>query len=194
VDAALAVLGAHAEVLSLDPHTLDDVVDCIATVAAATGTDALGAQLTHDLRERVEAVRAAVAGRPRPRVLTLEWRDPPFAGGHWVPDMVLAAGGTPLLGDVGKVSRRVTWEEIGPARPEVVVFMPCGYDLATTMAHAAGLSARVELQGARCYSVDASAYFSRPSPRIVDGLEVLAWIIHPDAVPEPPPDRVAPLG
>jgi len=137
-------------------------------------------------------VRAAVAGRARPRTLALEWRDPPFAGGHWVPDMVLAAGGEPVLGAVGQPSRRVSWEDIAAAEPEVAVFMPCGYGLERAVAEAGGLAGQLP-PGCVVYAVDASAYFSRPSPRIVDGLETLAWALHPDVVPEPPAGRITRL-
>jgi iron complex transport system substrate-binding protein len=192
VEDALATLGCRADVLSLDPSTLDDVIAGVEQVGAVTGRADAGASLAAELRARVEAVRRAVAARPRPRTLALEWRDPPFAGGHWVPDMVLAAGGEPVLGSVGRPSARVTWDDIAAADPEVAVFMPCGYGLDRTLAEADGLAAQLPV-GCRVFAVDASSYFSRPSPRIVDGLETLAWALHPEAAPEPPPGRISRL-
>ncbi|MBV8159912.1 MAG: patatin-like phospholipase family protein [Acidimicrobiia bacterium] len=129
----------------------------------------------------------------------LEWLQPPFSGGHWVPDLVERAGGAPLLCTPGEHSRPLRWTDVAAAAPEVVVFMPCGYDLAAAVAEAAALADVAELRTTpawrdhRVWAVDATAYFSRPGPRIVDGLELLAWIIHPDAFPPPPHGRLAPL-
>lgn len=194
VEDALATIGCEAEVLSLDPMTLDDVLDSILAVGGMTGRLAAAGTLVGELRQRLDSVRAATAGRPRRRVLTLEWREPPFCGGHWVPDMVEAAGGTPLLSSPGAPSRRVTWDEVADAAPEVVVFMPCGYDLERATAEAAGLLDAPALSAVRdAFVVDATAYFSRPSPRVVEGVELLAWALHPEAVPEPPPGRISRL-
>jgi iron complex transport system substrate-binding protein len=195
VEDALATLGCRAEVVSLDPTTLDEVIGCLTAVGRAAGYDATArAQgLERALRQRLAAVEEAVAGsdRPRPRTLALEWAEPPFAGGHWVPDMVEAAGGQPVLGRAGQPSARVSWDEVAEAGPEVVVFMPCGYRLPEVLAQCDQLRQQPAISGARLLAVDASNYFSRPSPRIVEGVEALAWALHPDAVPAPPPGRVA---
>ena len=193
VQAALDVLGCQAEVVSLDPSSLDDVLDCIMQVAKATGTEAKGQALTDGLRRRLGAVRAATAGLDRPRTFALEWGDPPFNGGHWVPEMIETAGGQPLLASGGTPSVRMTWEEIAQARPEVVVFMPCGYDLDAATEEGRGLLERAELAGSRLFAVDASAHFSRPGPRLVDGVEILASALHPDEVPPPPAHALARL-
>ena len=190
VEEALATIGCDAEVLSLDPMTLDDVLDTLLAVGGLTGALGRAGALVLDLRRRLDAVRAAVAGRPAPRTLTLEWREPPFGGGHWVPDMVVTAGGTPMLSASGEVSRRLTWEEIEAADPEVVVFMPCGYDLARATREAEGLPDVPALRGREAFVVDATSYFSRPSPRVVEGVEALAWALHPEVVPPPPEGRI----
>ena len=130
VDDALAHLGCTAEVLTIDPHTLDEVLDSILELGRATGRESEAAALVADQRARLAAVRARVAGRSRPRVMFLEWTDPPFAPGHWIPEMIEAAGGEPLLGRTGAKSVRVTWEAVHAADPEVVVAAPCGFDRA----------------------------------------------------------------
>lgn len=187
VDAALRRLGCSSKVVSLDPHDVTGVLACIERVAELTGASPAPVE---GLRRRIAAVRAAVTGARRPGVVALEWAEPPFVGGHWVPEMVAIAGGRDLLGAAGAPSRRVAWEELAAADPEVVVFMPCGYGLDEAAAQAGELVAtRPELEGARLVAVDASAHFSRPGPRIVDGIEVLAGILHPDRVPPPGPDR-----
>lgn len=199
VEGALDTIGCRAEVISLDPATMDDVIDCLHTVGRATGCEERAEREVAALRARIDAIGQAVAGRERPRVLTLEWREPPFTGGHWVPDMVSAAGGTPVLSSPGAKSPRVTWSEVAAAEADVVVFMPCGYDLARATAEAGGLVDEPALRespavrAGRVWVVDATAYFSRPSPRIVEGVELLAWLLHPDAAAAPPDGRVARL-
>jgi iron complex transport system substrate-binding protein len=192
VNDALEVLGCQADVLSLDPSTLDDVFAGIVAVGERTGTAPQARALAAELRARGDAVRRAVAGRRPPRVLALEWLDPPFVGGHWVPDMVAVAGGVDVLGTPGAPSRRVGWDEITRTRPEVVVVMPCGYDLAGAAAQAGELSGLAAVAGARIVAVDATSYFSRPGPRLATGVEILAAALHPDApVPVPPAGTVA---
>jgi len=182
VSDALGVLGCRAEVLSLDPSSLADVVACIGTVGEATGTGALAQAVVAGLNARLDRVRELVAGLDRPRTFALEWSDPPFTGGHWVPDMITAAGGEPILASVGAPSRRVTWDEVAATAPDVTVFMPCGYGLSEAVAEADKLPS-----GLGClYAVDATSYFSRPGPRIVDGVEILAWALHPGVMPAPP--------
>lgn len=192
VEEALDVIGCRATVVSLDPSSLDDVIACVGQVGAATGTDERAATLMAELRRRVDTVREQVAGLALPRTLALEWSDPPFSGGHWVPDMIAAAGGESLLARSGERSCPLTWTDIEAARPEVVVFMPCGYGLAQACDEGAGLLELDALATASCiYAVDASAFFSRPGPRVVDGVELLAWALHPDAVAAPPSGRIS---
>jgi len=179
VEEALDVIGCHAQVVSLDPSRLNEVIACIGMVGAVTGTGAGADALMASLRGRVDAVRRRVRGRDRPRVLVLEWSDPPFNAGHWVPDQVEAAGGEPVLAIAGARSRRLTWEEIAAAQVEVTVFMPCGFDLAGAVAQARALLARPETTSlGRIVAVDANAYFSRPGPRVVEGVEPLEGLLH----------------
>jgi len=180
VEAALDVIGCHAAVVSLDPMNLDEVIGCVGQVGRVTGTDELADEVMAGLRARVDAVRRRVAGRPRPKVFVLEWPDPPFNGGHWVPDMVDAAGGVPVLGSPGARSRRLTWDEIAAEAIDVTVFTPCGFDLEGAVAQAGTFLDRPEAAGlGRIVAVDANAYFSRPGPRVVDGVELLAEVLHP---------------
>jgi iron complex transport system substrate-binding protein len=182
VEEALEVIGCHAQVVSLDPGRLDEVIACIGVVGVATGTSARADALMDSLRARVDAVRLRVRGRPRPRVLVLEWADPPFNAGHWVPDQVEAAGGLPVLATAGARSRRLTWAEIRAEQVDITVFMPCGFDLEGAVAQAPALLARPEATGSgRIFAVDANGYFSRPGPRVVDGVELLEGLLHEDA-------------
>jgi iron complex transport system substrate-binding protein len=179
VEEALDVIGCRAQVVSLDPGRLDDVIECIGMVGAVTGASARAAELMELLRARVDAVRQRVHGRHRPRVLVLEWPDPPFNAGHWVPDQLEAAGGEPILSEAGARSRRLTWDEIGSAEVDVTIFMPCGFDLAGAVEQAPALLVRPEAAGlGRIIAVDANAYFSRPGPRVVDGVELLEGLLH----------------
>ena len=181
VDDALAYLGCRAEVASFDPHTLDEVWTSILELGRRTGTSSAAADLVGGLQQRLAEVEAAVAGLPRPRVLVLEWTDPPFAPGHWIPEMVLRAGGVPSLGSVGAKSHRVTWEDVRSSDPELVVSAPCGYSLAASVE----LTGRVldRLPDVPVWAVDANASYARPGPRLVDGIETLAAVLHPDARP-----------
>jgi iron complex transport system substrate-binding protein len=195
VTEALATIGCSSEVLSLDPHGLFDVLDDIDRVARVTGSDQSGERLMVSLRSRIEAVRAATAGLEPVAVLALEWADPPFTAGHWIPEMASLAGGREVLGVTGAPSRSCTWTEIADADPEVVVFMPCGLGLGEAVEQAAGLfevpefAALSAARQGRVVAVDGSSYFSRPGPRLVDGLEILAWALHPALFPEPPSGR-----
>jgi iron complex transport system substrate-binding protein len=171
----------------MDPSSLDDVLDCVLQVGAATAAEGPAAELVDSLRGRLRAVTDSVAGREKPRTFALEWSDPPFNGGHWVPGMIELAGGEAVLGSPGTPSIRVGWDEIVSASPEVVVFMPCGYDLEAATAEAASLLDRAELRAVGAFfAVDASSYFSRPGPRLVDGVEILASALHPDVAPDSP--------
>jgi iron complex transport system substrate-binding protein len=182
VEEALEVIGCHAQVVSLDPGRLDEVIACVGVVGAATGTSARADALMDSLRARVDAVRLRVRGRQRPRVLVLEWADPPFNAGHWVPDMVEAAGGEAIFATAGARSRRLSWEEIAAEEVDITLFTPCGFDLDGAVAQAPALLARPEAPGfGRTFAVDANAYFSRPGPRVVDGVELLEGLLHEDA-------------
>jgi iron complex transport system substrate-binding protein len=196
VEEALEVIGCHAEVVSLDPSRLDDVIDGIGTVGEVTGAQERAATVMADLRRRLEAVRERVSDKAKPRVLVLEWPDPPFNAGHWVPDMVIAAGGIPVLSFPGESSRRLTWEEVEAEQVDVTVFSPCGFDLDGAVAQTSTL---LSGPGAACglgrlYAVDANAHFSRPGPRVVDGVELLAALLHgkdPDDIPTERARRIA---
>lgn len=173
-------------VLSQDPTTLGEVLDDVLRLGEATGAAGAAGALRSELEARLAAVTASVSGRPRPRTLALEWLDPPFVGGHWVPEMIALAGGAGAIGVVGERSREVTWAEIETLRPEVVVAMPCGFYVEDSRAQVLAASAEVEALGAeRVYAVDAASSFSRPGPRLVDGVELLAALLHPEAC-EPP--------
>jgi iron complex transport system substrate-binding protein len=181
VDDALAHLGCTAEVLTVDPHTLDEVLGSIETLGKATGHEEEAARLVLDQRRRLAASWARVALRTRrPRVMFLEWTDPPFAPGHWIPEMIELAGGVPVLGTGGEKSRRVAWEDVRAAEPDVVVVAPCGYDRAGSQALADQLVASGALPpGIPVHAVDANASWARPGTRLVDGVEELAAILHP---------------
>jgi iron complex transport system substrate-binding protein len=200
VERALEEIGAtQARVLSLDPHSLDQMLESIRAAGRLLGAEREADTLVAGLRDRVAAVGRVAERLPSVRAFALEWLDPPFVGGHWVPDMVRIAGGTNLLNEPERPSRVVTWDEIERANPEVVVFMPCGYDLDGAMAEARtlrDLHAFRRLPAARtgnAFVVDATSFFSRPGPRLVDGVEALAWALHPEAFSEPPPGRIARL-
>jgi iron complex transport system substrate-binding protein len=184
VEEALDHLGCRARVVTLDPMTLDDVWDSIVEVGEVTGRMDEAVELVESLRRRLAAVAAAVAGHARPRVAVLEWTDPPYSSGHWVPDMVTAAGGTPVLGAAGERSRRIKWADVTAAAPDLVVVAPCGYGLADAAGMAAEvMTAAVLPPGAPVWAVDANAVFVRAGPRLVDGIEALAAIAHPGAIP-----------
>jgi iron complex transport system substrate-binding protein len=194
VEAALDVLGCRADVVSLDPLTLDDVFSSIETVGAATGTERRALSLVDGLRARVDEVRQRVSGLDRPRALALEWADPPFSAGHWVPEMIDAAGANEVLGRPGVRSRRVEWVDVQTATPSTVVFMPCGYHLPGAIAQGRDLLRMPALAGVdTLHAVDADGCFSRPGPRVVDGIEALADAFHPDVVHDPRPEILATL-
>ena len=168
-------------VLSLDPSTLADVLADLVTLAAAAGAAEAGRELRAELEERL----AAVDGAPRPAVACLEWLDPPYAAGHWVPEMVARAGGCDVAGSDGGRSVETTWRALRRLSPRIAVVMPCGYE-AEEAAREAALH-RVELEGvaSEVHAVDAAASFSRPGPRLVEGVELLAHLFHPERVGRP---------
>jgi iron complex transport system substrate-binding protein len=174
-------------VLSLDPHTVGEVLGDARTLAEATDRRDAAIELVRDAAARIDRVRLAVRGATRPRVAALEWLDPPFAAGHWVPQLIDFAGGEDVLGFAGESSEQRTWEEVISSQPDIVVVMPCGYD--AEIAYREAEMHRNELQAlgaGEVVAVNAAAYFSRPGPRIVDGLELLAHIIHPELTPQSP--------
>lgn len=186
VRAVAAQLPTQPAVLSLDPSTLGDVLDDVDRLARAIEQPHDGWRLRHNLEQRLQRVRSAVARAPRPRVLALEWLDPPFVGGHWVPEMIDCAGGVDILAKPGDRSRTAEWAELAAARPDVVVVMPCGYYVDDAAAHAhAYLDQIASLDASAVYAVDAAASFSRPGPRLVDGVELLAHLLHPDRAAAP---------
>jgi iron complex transport system substrate-binding protein len=186
VVAVAARLPSKPSVISLDPSNLDEVLADIPRLGEATGVADRAASLRDELERRLERVRAAVDGATRPRVLALEWLDPPFIGGHWVPEMIEIAGGDDVLGVAGDKSRTAEWEELRPSEPDVIVAMPCGWDAAQARAEVNGHAPDVAAIGAdHIWAVDAAASFSRPGPRLVEGTELLAHLLHPDRVQAP---------
>jgi len=185
VEAALAYLGCQARVLTLDPRSLDEVLASIQAVGEAAGVPGRAGRLVAGLRARLARVGDRVAGRPRPKVAVIEWVDPPFTAGHWVPDLVTAAGGMPVAARPGEPSVAAGWAEIAAAAPEVVVVAPCGYHLPGA-AEQARIAAR-ELPGVPVWAIDADGIVVRPGPRLVTGVEALAAMLHPGiAAPAPP--------
>ena len=179
-------LPTRPAVISLDPATLDQVLDDVARLGEAAGAAGTAAALRAALDSRLEAVREAVAGAPRPRTLALEWLDPPFIGGHWIPEMIEIAGGSNLLGAAGAKSRTASWDELAASGPELVVAMPCGWDASRARREALDHWSELSALGAeRVVAVDAAASFSRPGPRLIEGTELLAHLLHPDRFESP---------
>jgi iron complex transport system substrate-binding protein len=189
---AVPRIPSKPRVYSLDPTSVGDVLSDVKTAGDATGRQRRARELIASLRARIDAITLRSAGvQTMPRVFCLEWLDPPWTAGHWVPEMVGMAGGYDGLGGMGQPSRRTTWAEIRSFAPEVLVVMPCGFDLARTLHELDRTPLPPEwgtlpaVQAGRVYAVDGSAYFNRPGPRLVDGLELLACIIHPELFGEP---------
>jgi len=187
---AVRALDGGARVLALDAHSVEGIFATVEQVGLAAGIEARAREVAGRLRGRIEAVARRVAGRPRPRVLALEWLDPVFVPGHWGPEMVALAGGENLAGSAGERSRQLAWSTVSGLDPDVLLVLPCGYDLARARAEAdahrdrlLALAPRAVRDG-RAWVVDGSAYFNRSGPRVVDGIEILARIFHPDIVPE----------
>jgi iron complex transport system substrate-binding protein len=180
-------LDSHPEVISLDPSTLGEVLGDVRTLAEATGVRDAGVDLIEDAARRIDRVKVAVRDRRRPRVAALEWLDPVFIAGHWTPQLIDLAGGEDVLGMAGEHSEVRTWGDVRAAQPDLVVVMPCGYDAARAREEALAHERELAALGAgEVVAVDAAAYFSRPGPRLIDGLELLAHLLHPDVVPEAP--------
>jgi iron complex transport system substrate-binding protein len=186
VQAIAERLESKPEVISLDPKTLGEVLGDVRTLAEATGTRDAGVDLVQDAATRIDRVRLAVRAQEPVRVAALEWLDPVYVAGHWTPQLIEYAGGFDVLGLAGEHSERRSWEEVGAAEPEVVVVMPCGYDADRAEEEAYDYADELaELGARRVVAVDAAGSFSRPGPRLIDGLELLAHVLHPDRLPRP---------
>jgi iron complex transport system substrate-binding protein len=177
VEDALGYLGCRAEVLTLDPRSLDEVLDSILAVGQAAGVPDRAERLAGELRARLARTAARVAGRRRPRVAVVEWVDPPFTAGHWIPDLVSAAGGHSVAAHPGAPSVPTSWPEIAAAAPEIVVVAPCGYHLPGAIEQARSVARA--MPGAAVWAIDADGIVVRPGPRLVLGVEALASILHP---------------
>ncbi len=180
-------LPSHPRVIALDPKTLGETLGDVRTIAEATGRRERGIELVGETAGRIERVKLAVRGRPRVRVAALEWLDPVYVAGHWTPQMIELAGGEDVLGLAGEHSRVVSWDEVASARPEVVVVMPCGYDAERAQQEAETFAGELAaLHAQRIVAVDAAAYFSRPGPRLIDGVELLGQILHGERFADAP--------
>jgi iron complex transport system substrate-binding protein len=181
-----ARLPSRPRVVQQDPSTLGEMLEDVVRLGEATGVEAAARELRGELEGRLASVRAAVSGTTPPRVIALEWLDPPFVGGHWVPEMISIAGGEDVAGPPGLKSPEVQWGALSGLSPDVVIAMPCGWYVEESRAQAlehwewiAGLGA------GRVYAVDAASTFSRPGPRLIDGVELLGHLLHPDLVDPP---------
>src|SRR6266540_1524741 len=180
-DEDLCALGVQT--LALDAHSLGEIEQRSLELAARLGVSARGHAVVEAMRGKIRHTRSAVGGRERRRVFVSEWLEPPFAAGHWLPEMVTAAGGVDVLGRPREPSFRTSWDAVGRLRPELVVLAPCGLDLERTVAEAA--RAGLPDLGCPVVAVDANAYYSRPAPRVADGLRQLAHLLHPEQAPDP---------
>jgi len=170
----------QADVLSLDARSIAGIEESVEVLAAALGVPERAEPVVAEMRRGIRETNDRVTGLPRKRVFMAEWLDPPFAAGHWVPEMVELAGGIEVLGRAGEPSYPTTWEEVAERDPDLVVVAPCGFD-----AERAAAEARKHVLPARAFAVDANAYYSRPAPRIADGIAQLAFLLHPEAAPDP---------
>ena len=192
VEEAASNLPTNPRVLSMNPTTLDEVLACAVEVGDAVGRGDVAREKVAALKGRLDRVGEAVEGLARPRVGAIEWLDPPFSAGHWVPGMVRLAGGEELFAEEGESSVRLSWEDVFAADPEVLVLMPCGFDAERALREARslpGLDGWYHVPAARAgrvWAVDANSYFSRPAPRLVEGVEILARLLHPGAFPGAP--------
>jgi iron complex transport system substrate-binding protein len=180
-------IDSHPQVIALDPHTVGEVLGDAGTLAQATDQRDAAVELVRDASARIDRIRVATRRVKRPRVAALEWLDPPFAAGHWTPQMIGYAGGEDVIGFAGEPSEERSWAEVAAVQPDVVIVMPCGYDAEIAYREAEMHRDQLGALGAvKVVAVDAASYFSRPGPRLVDGLELLAHIIHPELFPEAP--------
>jgi iron complex transport system substrate-binding protein len=179
-------IGSAPQIVSLRPHTMADVYADIGRVAAALGRAVDGEALVHGMQRRIAGIAAMVADRPKPRLAFIEWIDPPMSGGHWMPELIAAAGATNLFGESGAQSPWITWEAVAATDPDVILVAPCGYDIPVTMREMGVLAGNAVWSGLRAVRegrvnvADGNAYFNRPGPRLVESAEILAEILHPD--------------
>jgi len=179
-------IGSAPEIVSLRPHTMADVYADILRVAAALGRPAEGEALVENMQGRMAAISDTIADRPKPRLAFIEWIDPPMSGGHWMPELIAAAGGTNLFGETGANSPWITWDAVAAADPDMILVAPCGYDIPVTaremevLADIAIWKGLRAVRGGRVFVADGNAYFNRPGPRLVESAEILAEILHPD--------------
>jgi iron complex transport system substrate-binding protein len=169
-----------ARIVSLDPRTLEEIAESVELLGRELGAPAQGKAVAAEFRAAIRDIRQRTDGLARKRVFVAEWLDPPFAAGHWVPEMVAVAGGEEVLGRAGEPSFPTTWAEVEAAGPELIVLAPCGFDVERAAREAAGLELPAE-----AVAVDADAYYSRPSPAVADGIRQLAFLLHPEAFPDP---------
>jgi iron complex transport system substrate-binding protein len=185
VQRAVRLFDGATRIISLEPNTLDDVFDTILMVGELTGRKQKAEEKVRELRERLARVRSRVQGLRRPRVYAMEWLEPPFSGGHWVPEMVEIAGGQEVLGKPGVKSERISPENILEGQPEIIVLMPCGFSLDRTVQEYGrstffpGWKELPAVRNGQVYAVDGSSYFNRSGPRLIDGVEILSEIFHP---------------
>jgi iron complex transport system substrate-binding protein len=185
-------LPSRPKVIALDPSTLGESLGDVRTLAEATGRREQGIELVRRAAERIDRVKLAVRAQPRARVAALEWLDPVYAAGHWTPQLIELAGGEDVMSLTGEPSQVVSWEAVAAAAPQVVIVMPCGYDAERAHAEACLYASELSaLNAARVVAVNASAYFSRPGPRLIDGVELLGHILHPEQLPEAPAQALA---
>jgi iron complex transport system substrate-binding protein len=202
VQEALDRLGVSKDtkIISLDPSTLEEVIAQIEVVGGLLGMEERGRERADDMRARVAAAKETAKRLPTVSVFCMDWGEPPSVAGHWVPEMVDAVGGTNLLNGKGAHAHPVTHREIRDALPEVLVYMPCGYYLEEAEEEAEQIVKHPEIadtpaaRNRNVFAVDATSFFSRPGPRIVDGVEILAWAVHPEAYPEPAAGTIARVG
>jgi iron complex transport system substrate-binding protein len=178
VEEALGRLGCAAHVVTFDPHSVEDVLDGIVTIGSAISATAAANELVASLRDRRQVVRDSVIGRKRPQVLVLEWTDPPFIAGHWVPELITTAGGDALLAMPGERSTTVTWDAAQDSNPDIVLVAPCGFGVIESVGQAAEVAER--FPNAKVWAIDGNAYVTRPGPRLIDAIEALALAFHHD--------------
>jgi iron complex transport system substrate-binding protein len=180
---------AGTRMLSLDPRTLHDVAHSVRILASAVDRTDRGEQIVAEMWATIDAAAAAVRGLPPVRVFFAEWIDPPFSAGHWLPEMIELAGGIDVLGQAGQPSRPTTWETVAATAPELIVVAPCGFDADAAAARAEGIAFPCP-----AVAVDADSYYSRPAPRLADGVAQLAHLLHPEHAPDPGlPAKKSPL-
>ena len=181
-----ARLPSRPRVVQQDPSTLGEMLEDVIRLGEATGREAEAHDLRGELEGRLAAVRAALSGAGLPRVVALEWLDPPYVGGHWIPEMISIAGGEDVAGSPGLKSPEVGWGELSGLNPDVVIAMPCGWYVEEAQAQVTKYWERLAtLRAGRVFAVDAASTFSRPGPRLVDGVELLGHVFHPDLVDPP---------